>query len=61
MNDNKTMVDKGYGPVCYRPDFYLDNDRSCKSSKNIICSYFNICTCEHLKNPSKRNKKQNSE
>lgn len=39
------------GPVCFRPDLYLFQGRSCYSVNNIRCIHFENCKCEHLKNP----------
>lgn len=38
-----------FGSVCFRPDLYLEQGRSCRNVKNLQCSFFDICKCEHLK------------
>jgi hypothetical protein len=40
---------KEFGSVCFRPDLYLEQGRSCMDVKNSQCSYFSVCNCEHLK------------
>lgn len=45
----ETPINSKFGSVCFRPDLFLEQNRSCSDIKNNKCLFFNECKCEHLK------------